>query len=239
MKLFILLYTIYILISTYIILYTLSYNCNTISKNISNTFSEYKTISNKLETGDCIFLSSNTIEGKLIKFWSEFSFTHAGIIVVINNKNYIWECDMTTKYKNKLTNEFNSGCHLISLDDKLEKYRGSYGLIMKYKKQVPNDKILDILKIYKTDNFNKNFLCWWSSYNKYKFPFCESKNDNKFCSELVADTYQKLDIYDKHRKSDMYTIKDLYEECLQKDFYIDKFIKLKNPLYYFLKSWTN
>lgn len=236
---FIWFYIIYIIFTFIIISWTLSYNCNTFSKKLIHNFSDYNTILDELKTGDCIFLASNTIEGKLIKFWSECCFTHAGIVVVKDNTKYIWECDMTTKYKNKLTGKFNSGCHLIDLENKLKNYRGPYGLHMKYNKEINEEKLWNILKKYKTDNFNKNFFCWWSAYNKVLFPLCESKNDNKFCSELVAETYQKYGIFDKSLNANMYTVKDIYDECLKKEFTVNTFFKLKDPLYYFLKSWTN
>jgi hypothetical protein len=180
------------------------------------TFIEMNNIFNEIENGDIILLTGDTFGEKVCKWYTDDIFSHVGLLFrEINpetqeNIIYILESDIGQGSKN--------GVRIISLKDKLSKYKGvkigaikklviensfdSNGIIKRVSPPTYND-IINIINNYVSMSFDEKIITWWIS--EYPILYKLIKNQNTiFCSELVAGVYQNLNIIKKDKQPAFY-----------------------------------
>ncbi len=103
-------------------------------------FSEYR---NKIKTGDIIVLYNSGFTSSLVRIYDQSSATHAGVIIVENDKIYVCEIDFHTY--------FSSDVHTSDIDKFMTVQRCPYIGIIPIQKSLPI-RLSDVEKInYKYD----------------------------------------------------------------------------------------
>lgn len=198
-------FVIWLILSIIYIIVSLFF-CKTIFETPSYTINDIKSIA---KSGDMILFSTDDLVGRTIRFWSNDYYSHSAILFNINNDWYIWEADILMN-EDQLHLTKKQGPRLSKLDDKLYQYNHCKAKLfpLKQKLNIDDNNIIDILKKYKNIKFEDNPLIWYLADFKLYFPFIYNKN-KMFCSELIADTYQKLNIINNKLNPRLFTFKDL------------------------------
>jgi len=166
------------------IIYDISCQILVTKINIDKINVTFQDIRNKLKDGDLIFLSSNNSNGNFINIWSDDIVSHVGIVFIINNRPFIFESENNiNEYDIISKKNGKNGTHMISLDSKLCNYNSKFGILVPIKNKISFEK-------------NKHIL------NSFK-------NDNEYCTKLIADFLIKIGIFDNKKKSSSYSFKDL------------------------------
>ena len=176
----------------------------------------YLDIKNNFDTGDLLLLSSDDETSKIIKKGSNSVFSHCGIILKLNGKLLILECEVTAQYDYLSTKKQHKGVHLLDLDQKLRQYSGKYGSFRKLKYKNKN-AILDpnnFIKIAQSTmniKFNFNIFIWFMIYMQVPYINIFDINHTMICSQYVAYIYQKLNVLNKNTLIYYYLPKHLSE----------------------------
>jgi hypothetical protein len=166
------------------------------------THIEINNIMNEIENGDIILLTGDTFGEKTCKWYTNDIFSHVGFLFREVNPEtqesivYVFESDIGQGYK--------EGVRIISLKNKLDKYKGvKIGAIKKLitsenKKRPTYFDIINLIDNYISMSFDKKIITWWVSeypklYNLFK------NHTTIFCSELVSSIYQNLNIIKKDK----------------------------------------
>ena len=165
-------------------------------------------VKNKIQTGDLILFSHRKMSGNVIKFWSSDYFTHSAVAIRHKGKLWFLEADINYTY-DLANNEIKSGPHIVRADDSyFDYYDKGYILWCPLKKQLNNNKVLEICKKYKESDFNSNPFVWYCAKRKWDYYKYIPKNNYYFCSELVADFYKEYGLI-KNINPALFTFKDL------------------------------
>lgn len=148
--------------------------------------------------GDLIFFSGNTRGEKTCKWCTNSAFSHVGLLFREEHPTtgedilYIWDSDMGQKARD--------GARVMRLQDKMDRYKGDK--IGAYKpllgERPSTSEILQVIKNLGLKDFDEKILTWWVA-EKRKLYDMIKKEDEMFCSELVAATLQSLNILKKNK----------------------------------------
>ena len=196
-----------------VIIYTFSPNLK-----LPNEYHSKHEILNMVGNGDLLFLSGNTFAEKVIKFWHNSYYSHVALIFEEDNTLFVWESDVGQGTKD--------GPRIIKLIDKLNRWKGDkIGMIRKYQSydfQIPpsTKHILDIATNYVNRGMDTSMISWFFSNfpNSYIFQYLK-RNKDMFCSELVAETLQHLEIIKCDKNPVSYTPQDFTVLIPDKGFY--------------------
>jgi len=175
-----------------------------------------------LGNGDLLFLSGGTFSEKVIKFYHKSFYSHVAFIFedsrgvenpTKENTLFVWESDLGQNVKD--------GPRIMRLVDKLKRWKGDkIGMIRKYNGVRPTTiDIMNIAKLNLEKGMDASMISWFFSNYPDSYIFKFLKGDNMFCTELVADTLQKLDIMESDRHPSSYTPNDLCRLVPKKGFY--------------------
>ena len=165
---------------------------------------KYEEFRKRCKTGDMILMSGNYAGSKLIKFMTKCEWSHCGIIIKVPEYDMVllWEATIKSKTKSVETGEFVDGVALVGMSDKLRNYNGHIGF--KFLSKELDDKQKKQLGELRTELSGKAF-----EEDKleivnaaYDGPFGRNTEDlsSIFCSELVAEAYQRVGIFTDNRK---------------------------------------
>lgn len=162
------------------------------------------------KSGDMILFCTNDLAGRIIRFTSNDCFSHAAILFKDKNQWYIWDSDYYQQY-DYISQKTKSGSKLRKLDEAIKAYgyckAKLYPLKRKIISKISNWK--EVLSIYNNSLFEDNPFVWYLA--DWKLNLLKNKKRN-FCSELIADTYQRLGIFHTKIPSNLYTFKDLRQQ---------------------------
>lgn len=184
------------------------------------------------DNGDLVFFSGNTFGEKSIKWYHSSHWSHCGIIIKDfdgENKGplvpYILESDLGQGYKD--------GPRVMRLKDKFERWKGhnNVGWRRFIGKRPSKYDLLRLSQMYIHLEFDKSLMAWFFADDTKSLGYEYFKDDDKiFCSELVADILQKLNILSKTHHPSWYT---------PENFASGKGIDLKNGLFSSLEVFKN
>jgi len=129
----------------------------------------------QMKTGDLVFMSGRLSGENFIKWYTEFEFSHVGLLLKEDDKIYIIDADAGQGHK--------SGTRVQLLSDKMKRYKGHK--IFGWKQishKLDNTKILQNLHKHIHKDLDTNLTA-------FAFPSIRnnSKNQNTiFCAELIA-----------------------------------------------------
>jgi len=189
------------------------------------------------DNGDIILMCGNTRGERSCRWVTNCRFSHVAIIFRETNENnesipFVWESDLGGGSKD--------GPRIMRLDDKLRNYHGYKNLSWRKLKCTETNKmsgkkpttqdIMEIVREMQDYKFDIRMIKWFTSSGLLKsFHHLFYDETKKFCSELVAETFQKLGIF--HNSLDLsskpacwYSPKnfdDLKVVGLQKDYFFE------------------
>lgn len=173
-------------------------------------FTHMSIVETKLDTGDLMFFSGNTIQEKMIKVVMSCPFSHVAMVVKDPNTRelYLWEADVGQKHK--------KGPRFIRLKDKLKLYKGDRITAVMKLKCSPDHKpreenVMSIVKESVGKGMQDRLAGWIFSLYPDSRIYKSLCDDNKvYCSELIADTLQKLALITGDDAPCHYTPADFY-----------------------------
>jgi len=165
------------------------------------------------KSGDMILFSTNDLAGKIIRFTSNDYFSHSAILFKDHNQWYLWDSDYYYQY-DYLSQKIKNGPKLRKMEEVIKDYKQCkaklYPLKSGLKDRLNNWK--QTLKIYNNLSFEDNPFAWYLAEWKLNMNTLNHNKTRNFCSELIADTYQKLNIFNNNIPSKLYTFKDLRQQ---------------------------
>jgi hypothetical protein len=183
----------------------------------------YKEIRNDLKTGDVILFSGKGGISDGIKFFTLSKWSHIGIVYRFNDSLdenssvFCWESTTLSNLEDADTGKLTKGVQRVELSERFEKcFASGYEIAIRQLSQSLTDDMIRQLN---------NFRCEVSGrpYEKHKIEllrsaydgiFGENKEDlsSLFCSELVAEAYQRMGLLTEELPSNEYTPKDFSVE---------------------------
>lgn len=162
----------------------------------------------QVKTGDLILLSGTSRGERLIRAVTRSPYSHVAMVVVENGTPYLWESDVGQRVKD--------GVRVIELREKLSLYKGEkIGLWLKFKdetKRPSRESIVALLNKYLDMKIPKCMEYYLFSSSPSSYFYKESKEeDAMYCSELVAQTLQDLEVLDKNHVAGWYAPKTFLE----------------------------
>lgn len=153
-----------------------------------------------VQTGDLILMTGKTYSEKLIRRITRSPFSHVAMVVVEEGIVYLWESDVGQSRK--------EGSRVIELKEKLKRYKGEKkGLWLKWvdSPSTPRPTVAQLLPIISTyKDITMPFGFEYYLFSGYPNSFIynvmkptsngESIPPDMYCSELIANTLQKLGI---------------------------------------------
>ncbi len=173
----------------------------------------YEEIRNDLNTGDLVLFSGKGFVSRMIKRFTRSKWSHVGMVInsVEWDMKLLWESTTLSKIKDITTGTTKQGVQLVPLSEKIKNYDGEVG-IRTLNTNVSPDEIRDTLRKlrkelkgrdYEQDKLElfKSAYDWWGGKN-------EEDLSSIFCSELMAEAYQRLGFFSEDSPSNEYTPED-------------------------------
>lgn len=187
-----------------------------------------KDIIDRMDTGDLIFLCGKTYYEKAIRWVTGCRVSHVGMVVRLpgntNDSVMLWEADVGQGEK--------KGPRLIPLVNKIKKYKGErVGAWIKLHAAQPlyKDDILNIIKLHKNKGMQDKSYTWLLSNFPESRIYNMVKDEDKIsCSELIADTYQRLAIMTGEHVPSYYTPRHF----LKREIHLQPGVKMDKPVYF-------
>ncbi len=182
----------------------------------------------KVNNGDLLFFTGNTFGEKSIRWYHKSYWSHCSFVFRDIDKNT--GLDTAFVLESDLGQHHRDGPRVTRLTDKLKNWKGlSIIAWRKYKgSPIKKDDILAIATDYYTQNytFDRSMYSWFFSNYPESSLYKKTKDPKAmFCSELIADVLQRLNVLDKQYISSWYTPEtfyswnvDIYEDPIHIDF---------------------
>ncbi|WDE99099.1 hypothetical protein PQO03_14775 [Lentisphaera profundi] len=178
-----------------------------------------------LDTGDIILFSGPGILSAGIKLGSLCRWSHVGMVVKVKNPDIalIYQATPSTKAKDFFLKKENPGVQINVLSHTIETYPGdiSYRKLNAERCQTMLDGLSAFRKEIKGRPFEES--TWEIIKAAYDGPFGDNKEEDLsslFCSELIAEAYQRMGLLECNSKggklSNEFTPRDFSEKgCLE------------------------
>ncbi len=191
---------------------------------------KYSEIRGDLKTGDIVLFSGKGLVSAGIKAVTNSEWSHVGMVLRVPEYNFvcIWESTTLNKIEDLTTNTLRRGVQLIMLSDRLRSYAGKVAVRHLLGGELSADQQMMLLDLrqevagraYEQDE-------WELIKSAYDGPFGKNSEDlsTLFCSELIAEAYQRLGLLNEVEPSNEYTPADFSEKnelCLLGGFYLGK-----------------
>lgn len=177
----------------------------------------YESLRNQLKTGDIILYSGKTPFSMAIRLATRCPWSHCGMVLKLEQYDFltVWESTLLTHIKDVETQQYMKGVQLMPLSERVRLYDGEIAVrqlqdvvfseadtlrLMKLRKEIsrrPYD--FDILEMFR------------SAYDGIGGDNQEDLS-SIFCSELVAEAYQRLGLLDGELASNEYTPADFADD---------------------------
>lgn len=197
----------------------------------------YGNIREELNTGDVVLFAGKGFVSGIVKFFSRSKWSHVGIIVKSNDLNMvlIWESTGLSKVKDMDTGKLVLGVQTVTLSDRLDEYKGE-AWVRQYDGRVTKKMIAALAEFRRESKgkpYEKNY--WQLAKSLLDFSWLRpNKKDvsSLFCSELVAESLQRMGLVATDLPSNEFTPRDFadggdFEKHLVKGAKFKKAIKLK------------
>jgi hypothetical protein len=158
----------------------------------------YNEIRGSLTTGDIVLFSGNGRISTGIKWMAKSDWSHVGMVLILQEWNMVllWESTKLDNIKDVIDGKAKKGVQLVALSDRISTYNGKVAVrrlkvdgkegmkkpLMKFREEVKNKPYeRDMIELLKS---------------AYDGPMGENVEDlsSLFCSELVAEAYQRMDL---------------------------------------------
>ncbi len=174
----------------------------------------YNNIRNNLKTGDLVFFSGQGLVSGMIKWFTKSSYSHVGMVVVDDKWDMVllWESTTLSKIKT-IHGVEKQGVAIRPLSEVIENYNGEVAVrhLIQPLTDIQEDTIVRLRKSFKGRNYEENKLELFKSAYDFIGGHNEEDLSSLFCSELIAEAYQRMGFLSEHKPSNEYTPADLAE----------------------------
>ncbi len=172
----------------------------------------YDDIRNDLKTGDMVLFSGGGFVSRIIQMYTRSKWSHVGLIVKDEwfDMLLLWESTTLSKIKTVHGN-IRQGVAIRPLSEVIANYDGVVGVrrLSKPLTDLQQLTIAELRKEFKGRSYEKSK----SELFKSAYDFIGGKNEEDlsslFCSELVAEAYQRVELFTENVPSNEYTPADL------------------------------
>lgn len=183
----------------------------------------YQDIRNQLKTGDIILFSGKGGISYGIKFFTLSKWSHVGMVYKIEDpldakgSVFCWESTLLTDLNDADTGKLTMGVQRIELSERLERcFASGYEISIRPLSNPLTDDMVRALNDFRHEvsgrPYEKDKIELLNA--AYDGLFGENKEDlsSLFCSELVAEAYQRMKLLTEKTPSNEYTPKDFSTE---------------------------
>ena len=191
---------------------------------------KYSTVRESLKTGDMVLFSGSGFVSRMIQMFTRSNWSHVGLVIKDDwfDMLLLWESTTLSKIKT-VHGVVRQGVAIRPLSEVIENYDGVVG-IRQLTEKLSDAQELDIGELRKEFK-GRDYEQSKSELFKSAYDFIGGRNEEDlsslFCSELVAEAYQRINIFSEFKPSNEYTPADLAEinpkgDKIRKLFYIEK-----------------
>ena len=172
----------------------------------------YSEIRDDLKTGDMVLFSGDGFVSRIIQMYTRSKWSHVGLVVKDEwyDMLLLWESTTLSKVKTVYGN-VRQGVAVRPLSEVVAKYEGEVG-IRQLERPLSDGQQVDIGDLRKEFK-GRDYEQSKSELFKSAYDFIGGKNEEDlsslFCSELVAEAYQRVGLLSEHTPSNEYTPADL------------------------------
>lgn len=184
---------------------------------------KYEAIRSQLKTGDILLFSGKSGISEGIKFFTLSKWSHVGMVYTFedrldpNRTVFCWESTTLSDIKDAETGKLTKGVQRVELSERLERcFAQGYEISVRQLNMPLTDAMIIALNQFRHDvsgrPYERNKIELIKSV--YDSIFGGNKEDlsSLFCSELVAEAYQKMRLLTEDLPSNEYTPKDFSQE---------------------------
>lgn len=196
----------------------------------------YNTIRGELNTGDVVLFSGKGAFSDIIKYGTLSKWSHCGMVLKIPEYDFltVWESTTLSNIEDLTSKMPRKGVQLVPLSDRVQKYSGDISIRKLQGGTLAGNslmKLMDLRKELRGKRYEQNKMELFKA--AYDGPFGHNSEDlsSIFCSELVAEAYQRLGLVSNAKPSNEYTPADFSEKRLKElsgDFYLSEEILIKD-----------
>ena len=174
----------------------------------------------QLQTGDIVLGSGTTLFSRIVRKVTRSTWSHSGIVIVSEDtgEHFLLESNTTTEVIDVEAGVPVDGVQLVLLEDRIRAYPGFMAVRHLNLERTPT--MLRILRDFHREvrgrPFDRNPLQLLRSAVDDSRWLAENARDltSLFCSELVAEAYQRLGLLPEDPPSNEYTPKDFSSESM-------------------------
>ena len=194
----------------------------------------YNDIREELDTGDIVLFSGKGGISAGIKWFTNSKWSHVGMVVRLPEWDIVllWESTTLSDISDITTGEETQGVQLVPLSERLSKYTGD-ACIRKLSINVTSEMKNALSKLreeLKGRPYEKNKIELIKAAYDGFFGENEENLSSLFCSELVAEAYQRMGLIREDVKSNEFTPKDFSSDS-DKKFDLLKNASLSKEIY--------
>lgn len=184
---------------------------------------KYEDIRNQLKTGDILLFSGKSGISEGIKFFTVSKWSHVGMVYRFDDPRdakgsiFCWESTTLSNLEDADTGKLTKGVQRVELSERLERcFSSGYEISVRPLSKALTDDMIKALNYFRHEVSGRPYeldkiQLLKSAYDKI---FGENKEDlsSLFCSELVAEAYQRMGLLTEKTPSNEYTPKDFSSE---------------------------
>lgn len=185
----------------------------------------YRDIRDKLKTGDIVLFSGQDPISRVIRGISQSTWSHVGMVVIWEEMKtvLIWESTPVAKAKDIESNQHQSGVNLIPLSHRINTWlaRDPENLVaVRHLDQPLDDAMQSALLLVRSELKGRGYAgslreILNAAIDRGGWSDNSEDLSTLFCSELVAEAYQRMGLLPDHKPSNEYTPRDF--SCEQTD----------------------
>ncbi|MEO1889901.1 MAG: YiiX/YebB-like N1pC/P60 family cysteine hydrolase [Cycloclasticus sp.] len=174
----------------------------------------------ELSTGDIVLFSGVDAYSKLVKVGTNSRWSHVGLIVESSAHDFLtmWESSIREDTIDVETNLHREGVRLVSFQDRARDFEGDIS-IRKLQGDVLSEQNIDCLMQLMDElrgrEYERNKFELIKAANERAFRNKEEDLSSLFCSELVAESYQRLGLLTEEKPSNDYAPVDFSHDRMQ------------------------
>lgn len=184
---------------------------------------KYQDIRSQLKTGDVLLFSGKSGISEGIKFFTLSKWSHVGMIYKFESDDdpkgsiFCWESTTLSNLADADTGKLTQGVQRVELSERLERcFASGYEISVRPLSKPLSSDMIKTLNAFRHEvsgrPYEKSKLDLLRA--AYDGPFGGNKEDlsSLFCSELVAEAYQRMKLLAEDKPSNEYTPKDFSAE---------------------------
>lgn len=193
---------------------------------MSRRIKRYDQIRGDLKTGDVVLFSGRGLFSLGIRIGTGSKWSHVGMILRLDDFDFVclWESTTLSNIADLSTGQRTKGVQLVGMMDRIKDYEGEISIRQLRGVELNKDQV-GVLRQFRHELKGRPYeQDRWELLHSAS-PFTNREDlSSIFCSELVAETYQRLGLLDKSKPSNEYTPADFGEsrDLILKSGYLDE-----------------